>query len=109
MYLQENVMGYTVELDGGAGTPVGGTTTTGNAYGSNPNGFVFQDREADVQDVFARNLPFMLDLARSAPTPDQPVVAPRTGRPGLRPGDVPDVLRRRRRPSRSTPSARWAR
>ena len=73
MYLQEDVMGYTVELDGGAGTPVGGTTTTGNAYGSNPNGFVFQDREADVQDVFARNLPFMLDLARSAPTPDQPV------------------------------------
>ncbi|HEY6889181.1 MAG TPA: M14 family zinc carboxypeptidase [Solirubrobacter sp.] len=72
MYLQENVMGYTVELDGGSGTPVGGTTTTGNAFGSNPSGFVFQDREADVQDVFARNLPFMLDLARSAPTPDNP-------------------------------------
>jgi hypothetical protein len=73
MYLQENVMGYTVELDGGSGAPVGGTTTADNAYGSNPNGFVFQDRESDVQDVFARNLPFMLDLARSAPTPDQPV------------------------------------
>ena len=54
MYLQEDVLGYTVELDGGSGTPVGGTTTTGNADGSNPNGFVFQDREADVQAVFAR-------------------------------------------------------
>ena len=72
MYLQENVMGYTVELDGGSGTPVGGTTTTGNAFGSNPSGFVFQDREADVQAVFAKNLPFMLDLAQSAPTPDNP-------------------------------------
>ena len=44
---------YTVELDGGSGAPVGGTTTAGNAVGSNPAGFVFQDREADVQAVFA--------------------------------------------------------
>ncbi|HWK25061.1 MAG TPA: M14 family zinc carboxypeptidase [Solirubrobacter sp.] len=72
MYLQEGVLGYTVELDGGSGSPVGGTTTAGNSVGSNPSGFVFQDRESDVQDVFARNLPFMLDLAQSAPTPDQP-------------------------------------
>jgi hypothetical protein len=69
MYLQENVLGYTVELDGGSGPAVGGTAAPGS---SNPGGFVFQDREADVQDVFARNLPFMLDLAKSAPTPDQP-------------------------------------
>ncbi len=34
---------------------------------------MFQDRESDVQAVAAKNLPFMLDLAKSAPTPDQPV------------------------------------
>ena len=67
-----SILGYTIELDGGSGAPVGGTTTAGNAVGSNPAGFVFQDREADVQAVFAKNLPFMLDLAKSAPTPDQP-------------------------------------
>ncbi|RKQ93616.1 zinc carboxypeptidase [Solirubrobacter pauli] len=69
MYLQENVLGYTVELDGGSGGAVGGTKAPGS---SNPSGFIFQDREADVQAVFAKNLPFMLDLAKSAPTPDQP-------------------------------------
>jgi hypothetical protein len=70
MYLQENVMGYTVELDGGSGSAVGGTTN--NSFGMNPGNFVFQDRESDVEAVFAKNLPFMLDLARSAPTPDTP-------------------------------------
>ena len=93
MYLQENVMGYTVELDGGSGTPVGGTTTTGNAFGSNPSGFVFQDREADVQDVFARNLPFMLDLAKSAPTPDQPTSHLGNPIPDFVPVSFADVLR----------------
>jgi hypothetical protein len=82
MYLQEDVMGYTVELDGGSGAAVGGTTN--NTFGMNPGGSVFQDREADVEAVFAKNLPFMLDLAKSAPTPAT------------------------RRPSRSTPSARSA-
>ena len=48
MYLQEGILGYTIELDGGSGAAVGGTTTAGNAVGSNPGGFVFQDREADV-------------------------------------------------------------
>src|SRR4051794_19843017 len=73
MYLQEKVLAYTIELDGGAGSGVGGTTTANNAVGMNPGGFVFQDREADVEAVAAKNLPFMLDLARSAPTPGQPV------------------------------------
>jgi hypothetical protein len=73
MYLQHGILSYTIELDGGSGSPVGGTTTAGNAVGSNPGGFVFQDRESDVEAVFAKNLPFMLDLVRSAPTPDQPV------------------------------------
>jgi hypothetical protein len=73
MYLQEGIMGFTIELDGGSGSPVGGTTTSGNSVGSNPGGFVFQDRESDVEAVFQKNLPFMLDLARSAPTPDNPV------------------------------------
>src|SRR6478609_2105198 len=72
MYLQHGILSYTIELDGGSGAAVGGTTTAGNAVGSNPGGFVFQDRESDVQAVFAKNLPFMLDLAQSAPTPDQP-------------------------------------
>jgi hypothetical protein len=73
MYLQHGILSYTIELDGGSGAPVGGTTQAGNDVGRNPGGFVFQDREADVQSVFANNLPFALDLARSAPTPDQPV------------------------------------
>jgi len=73
MYLEHGILAWTVELDGGSGSGVGGTTTTGNTVGMNPGGFVFQDREADVQDVFARNLPFFLDLVKSAPHPDQPV------------------------------------
>ena len=66
MYLQHGILSYTIELDGGGGTPVGGTTTAGNTVGSNPGGFVFQDRESDVEAVFAKNLPFMLDLAQRA-------------------------------------------
>ncbi len=73
MYLQEGVLAYTVELDGGSGSGVGGTTSTGNTVGMNPGGFVFQDREADVEAVAAKNIPFMLDLAQSATHPDTPV------------------------------------
>ena len=93
MYLQHGILSYTIELDGGSGAPVGGTTTAGNAVGSNPGGFVFQDRESDVEAVFAKNLPFMLDLARSAPTPDQPVSHIGAHGAGLRADRVPDVLR----------------
>jgi hypothetical protein len=35
-------------------------------------GFVFPDNEADVQAEFAKNLPFALDLAKSAPNPGNP-------------------------------------
>src|SRR4051794_30610698 len=71
MYLQEGVLAYTVELDGGSGAAVGGTTN--NTFGMNPGGFVFQDRESDVEAVAAKNIPFMLDLAQSAAHPDTPV------------------------------------
>jgi hypothetical protein len=63
---------YTVELTGGGGAAVGGTDGTDpTAY--TPGGFVFQDREADVQAEFDKNLQFALDLARSVRKPDQPV------------------------------------
>jgi hypothetical protein len=59
---------YTVELTPGSGPAVGGTD------GSHPNlipaGFAFQDSEADVQQVFAENRAFALDLAKSAVDPD---------------------------------------
>ena len=67
----DGTQAYTVELTPGSGAAVGGTD------GSHPNyvpgGFVFQDSEADVQNVFEENLQFALDLARSAPDPDDPV------------------------------------
>jgi hypothetical protein len=62
---------YTVELTGGSGAAVGGTDGSDpTAY--TPNGFVFQDREADVQAEFEKNLAFALDLGRSVKKPDQP-------------------------------------
>jgi hypothetical protein len=61
---------YTVEADGGTGGPVGGTD--GSTANYTPGGFVFQDSEADVQAEFAKNLPFQLDLAKSAGHPDTP-------------------------------------
>ncbi|HET7530570.1 MAG TPA: M14 family zinc carboxypeptidase, partial [Mycobacteriales bacterium] len=73
MYLQHGVLAYTIELDGGSGAPVGGTTAAGNGVGMDPGGFVFQDREADVAALAAKNLPFFMDLAQSAPHPDTPV------------------------------------
>src|SRR3954469_7534377 len=71
MYLQEKVLAYTIELDGGSGSGVGGTGnhTNGRAAG----GFVFQDREADVEAVAAKNIPFFMDRAQSASHPDTPV------------------------------------
>ena len=101
-------LGYTIELDGGSGSAVGGTTTAGNAVGTNPSGFVFQDREADVEAVFAKNLPFMLDLAQSAPHAGPARLAPRRERPrtsSRRRSRRPTATRR---PSRSTCGARSA-
>jgi hypothetical protein len=61
---------YTVELDGGTGDAVGGTDgSTGNYT---PGGFVFQDSDADIQAEFEKNLPFAMDLAKSATHPDDP-------------------------------------
>jgi hypothetical protein len=66
----DGTQAFTVELTGGSGPAVGGTD------GSHPNlipgGFAFQDSEADVQTVFEENREFALDLARSAPDPDDP-------------------------------------
>ncbi len=61
----------TVELEGGSGDPVGGTQDNAGAFA--PGGFVFQDSEAEVQRVFQDNLQYALDLAKSAPDPDDPV------------------------------------
>ncbi len=66
-----DVQAYTVELTAGSGPAVGGTDGTHPSY--TPDGFAFQDSEADVQTVFEENLPFALDLARSTPDPDDPV------------------------------------
>jgi hypothetical protein len=62
---------YTVELTPGSGPAVGGTDGTDPAY--TPDGFAFQDSEADIQTVFEENLQFALDLIRSARDPDDPV------------------------------------
>ena len=61
---------FTVELDGGTGDPVGGTDDSDAAFG--PGGFVFQDSESDIQDEFEKNLPFAMDLVKSATHPDDP-------------------------------------
>jgi len=61
---------FTVELDGGTGDPVGGTDNSADAFG--PGGFVFQDSESDVQAEFEKNLPFAMDLVKSATHPDDP-------------------------------------
>ena len=55
-YSRYGILAFLVELDEGC-----------------PNcGFVFPDDPALVEAEFRRNLPFALDLARSAATPDQP-------------------------------------
>ena len=66
----DGTQAFTVELTGGFGPAVGGTD--GTHPNLVPGGFAFQDSEADVQTVFEENLEFALDLARSAPDPDDP-------------------------------------
>ncbi len=61
---------YTVELSGGEGPDVGGTSSSGEAF--SPGGFVFQDDEAAVRAEFRKNLGFALDLAKSAGDPANP-------------------------------------
>ena len=61
---------YTVELDGGTGPGVGGTTDGPDSFA--PGGFVYQDSESDIQAEFQKNLAFVLDLAKSAGDPENP-------------------------------------
>jgi hypothetical protein len=70
VYQRYGSLGYTVELEPGTGPGVGGTVDGPDSFV--PGGFVFQDSEAAVEDEFQRNLPFALDLARSAKTPGRP-------------------------------------
>ena len=41
--------------------------------GPHDDGFVFPDKEGNVQHEFSKNLPFALSVAQSAPDPDDPV------------------------------------
>ena len=66
-YKAFKVLAYTVELDGGTGPAVGGTDGSDPAY--TPDGFAFQDSDADIEAQFQKNLAFALDLARSAKAP----------------------------------------
>jgi len=66
----DGTQAYTVELTPGFGPPVGGTD--GTHPNRVPGGFVFPDSETEVENVFQENLQFALDLARSAPDPDDP-------------------------------------
>src|SRR4051794_26277872 len=70
-YQRYGSLAYTVELEPGSGPGVGGTIDGPDAF--DPGGFVFQDSEAAVEDEFQRNIPFALDLARSAKNPGRPV------------------------------------
>src|SRR4051812_2063208 len=70
-YKAFGIEAYTVELSGGTGAAVGGTD--GSDPNFTPGGFVFQDRDADVQAEFQKNLAFALDLAKSTTQPDDPV------------------------------------
>src|SRR4051812_613373 len=69
-YNRYGSLAYTVELEEGSGPDVGGTVNGPDSY--SPGGFVFQDSEAAVEEQFQRNLPFALDLARSAKNPGRP-------------------------------------
>ncbi|WP_053226018.1 M14 family metallopeptidase [Solirubrobacter soli] len=71
VYQRYGALAYTVELMPGTGGAVGGTDGGADAF--LPGGFVFQDSEAAVEDQFQRNLPFALDMAKSAKTPGRPV------------------------------------
>ncbi len=69
-YFKYGTQAYTVELEPGSGNPIGGTD---GDEGSTPGGFVFQDRELDVQAEATKNRDFALDLAKSAQDPSKPV------------------------------------
>ena len=71
VYNKYGSLAYTVELENGTGPDVGGTRENDNAY--KPGGFVFQDLESAVEEQFQRNLPFAMDLMRSAKNPGRPV------------------------------------
>jgi hypothetical protein len=71
VYQRYGSLAYTVELMPGTGAGVGGTVDGPDSFA--PGGFVFQDSEAAVEDQFQRNLPFALDLAKSAKNPGRPV------------------------------------
>ena len=66
----DGTQAFAVELTAGSGPAVGGTD--GTHPNRVPGGFVFQDLESAVESVFQENLQFALDLARSAPDPDDP-------------------------------------
>ena len=67
-------------------------STDDNAF--DPGGFVFQDLEAAVEEQFQRNLPFALDLARSAKNPGRPVSHLGNVAPDFEPQQVQGLLRR---------------
>ena len=100
-YNKYGTQAYTVELDGGTGDPIGGTD--GEDYAA-PGGFVFQDRERDVQAESNKNRDFALDLAKSAPDPAHPVSHLGNTAPDFVPHTFTSPTASRR-PSRSTRSA----
>src|SRR3954468_2171938 len=69
-YNRYGTLAFAVELEPGSGPDVGGTVDGPDSF--RPGGFVFQDSEAAVEDEFRRNIPFALDLARSARNPGRP-------------------------------------
>ncbi|MEA2450947.1 MAG: hypothetical protein QOG63_2879 [Thermoleophilaceae bacterium] len=110
-YKRHGILAYTVELDGGSGDPVGGTDGSDPNYV--PGGFVFQDREADVQAEFEKNLPFALDLARSASHPDTPTSHSGNRSPNIVPttfsssNGVPQTVEANARKSSGAVTAHW--
>jgi hypothetical protein len=61
-HTQYGILGFTVELD-----------EANPARGGGGSIFEFQDNDADVQQVFTKNVPFALDVIKSAPDPANPV------------------------------------
>jgi hypothetical protein len=60
-YEKHGILAYTPEMDVSDPARGGGTSV-----------FEFQDVEGDVQDAFEKNVPFAIDLAKSADDPDNP-------------------------------------
>ena len=69
---------FTVEMDGGD-----------PARGGGPSRFEFQDSDDDVAQVFEKNLPFALDVVRSAADPANPVSHLGTTTPAFVPHTFP--------------------